>query len=199
MDARELTRHRRIGVAAMVVGGTVSIVAALATHFVGLPKFNNLGVEIYPAIPRAWQLEVLGQIVSLGGVLLFMAGVAIGFLYGRKMTWALASIGAALFTALTIILFGIVPNEWLTLAQATWQWTPQRIAFTLPRWLTLNNEVAISYSAIKDAVSGGYTVVVTGAIAVAMIKWQTREARAPKAAPPEPVSPYGRPLRKVGR
>ena len=197
MDTRELTKYRRIGIAGTVAGGAVSITAALAAHFVGLPKLNNLGMEIYPAIPRAWQLETLLQIVSLGGVLLMMAGIAVGFLYGRKMTWARASIGATLFSALMIILFGIIPNQWLTLAQATWQWTPQRIAFSLPRWLTLNNEIAISYSAIKDAVSGGYSVVVTGAIVVAMIKWQTRDASAPKAAPPEPVSPYGRPLRKV--
>jgi hypothetical protein len=143
----------------------------------------------------------LGQLVSLGGVLLLLGGTAVAFLYERQMTWARAALGALLFTSLMIIMFGIVPNQWLTLTQAQWEWTPQKIALTIPSWLVLGNEMSISFAALKDIVSGGYAAGAIGAVAFAMVRWQTRaprEAAAPGAAA-EPVSAYGRPLRKVGR
>ena len=200
-ETAELTRYKRLGLAAIALGIVTAAAGILIAHFTGLSKFSNVtGAEIYPAIPRAWQAELLGQLIALGGVLVAMAGVTLAFLYNRTMTWARASVGAALFAALMIILFGIIPNQWLTLTQATFEWTPQRIAFSLPDWLTLNNDISISYSAVKDAASGGYVVAVIGLVIVTMIRWQGREARAAASAPPpEPVSPYGRPLTKVER
>lgn len=198
-DNRELTRYRRIGIGAVVAGGVVAIAGALFAHFTGLSELNDVGAEIYPAIPRGWQLVLVGQVVSLGGGLLLIAGIALAFLYKREMTWARASLGAALFTTLMIIFFGIVPNEWLTLTQSVWEWTPQKIAITLPKWLTLNNEISISYAALKDAVSGIYHLVITGLIVISMYQWQVRVGKRVTAPPPEPVSSYGRPLTKVER
>lgn len=198
-ESRQLKNYVRIGIAAIVVGITISIAGALWAHFSGLPRENNLGAEIYPFMPRGWGWVLLAQITSLTGALIAMAGTTLAFLYGRTMTWARASLGAALFVTLTMILFGIVPNEWLTLSQSTFAWTPQKIAFTLPKFLTLNNEVAISYAVIKDAVAQGIVVGSLVGIAGAMYWWQGREIRAAKAPPPEPVSRYGRPLTKVER
>ena len=89
-----------------------------------------------------------------------MAGVTYGLVYQRPLTWARASIGASLFVSLMLILFGIIPNEWLTLTQSTLEWTPQKTFFMLPSGLVLNNEVSISYAAVKDMIVGGYSVVV---------------------------------------
>jgi hypothetical protein len=128
------------------------------------------------------------------GVLLLLAGLALGLLYKRELTWARASVGAALFVSLMMILFGIIPNQWLTLTQSVWEWTPQKIAITLPRWLVLNNDVSISYAAVKDIVSGTYSVVMLGAVAVAMYQWQERSKKA--AAPkPQAISSFGRPVK----
>lgn len=198
-DNRELGRYRMIGIAAIVAGGIVAIAGSLFAHFTGLSELNDVGAEIYPAIPRGWQWVLIGQVISLGGGLVLIAGVALAFLYRREMTWARASLGAALFTALMMIFYGIVPNEWLTLTQSVWEWTPQKIAITLPKWLMLNNEVSISYAAVKDAVSGIYHLVITGAVAVSMYQWQVRAGKRVTAPTPEPVSPYGRPLTKAGR
>jgi hypothetical protein len=196
-DTAELRRYTQIGVAAMLVGAVAGIAGALFAHFTGLPTEDALGQDLYPAIPRGWLFEVIGQLVSLGGGLLLMAGVAVGFLYRRPMTWARAAIGASLFTTLMMILFGIVPNQWLTLTQSVWEWTPQKKVLTIPSWLVLNNEVEISAAAVKDLVSGTYVVVALGAIAVAMYQWQERQKRAETGPPPQPVSTYGRPLTKV--
>lgn len=196
-DTAEIRRYKLVGIGAMIAGAVAGVAGAVFAHFAGLPAQDALGQDLYPAIPRGWAFELIGQLVSLGGGLLFMAGVAVGFLYKRPMTWARAAIGASLFTTLMIILFGIVPNQWLTLTQSVWEWTPQKIALTIPPWLVLNNQVDISYAAVKDIVSGTYVVVALAAVAAAMYQWQERQKRARTAPPPQPVSTYGRPLTKV--
>lgn len=196
-DDRELRRYSNIGIAAIGVGAVISIVGFMAAHFTGLDTEDALGREIYPAIPRGWVYETLGQIVSLTGVLIVLGGITLAFLYQREMTWARASIGASVFVSLMMILFGIIPNEWLTLTQSTLEWTPQKIAFTIPPALVLNNQVDISYAAIKDIVSGTYSVVVLGAVAVGMYQYQEWAKRRTEGPPPTPVSEYGRPLTKV--
>lgn len=198
-EPTELTRYTRLGIAAIVVGVVVSIVGALWAHFTGLPPTSNLGVELYPAFPRHWVWVTLGQIVSLSGAMIAMGGLALATLYQRPVTWARAAIGAGLFTGLMMILFGIVPNEWLTLTQATLEWTPQKTLFTIPPWLILGNDLSISAAVVKDAIAGTYTVALVGAVAVGMYKWQERAKKAASAPPPQPVSVYGRPLSRVDR
>ena len=191
------------GVAAMVVGLGLALAGALWAHFTGLPDVDEVGREIYPAIPRGWPWVLLGQLVSLGGVLLLMAGMTLAFLYEKKMTWARSAIGALLFTSLMMILFGVIPNEWLTYTQAVCEWTDQKIWIEIPPALLGGNEVNISASAFKDIIAGTYVLVVTVAVAAAMIAWQRRDeiqaAREKKRSDKKAVSTYGRPLQKVER
>lgn len=199
VDDKMIRRYQQFGALAILVGTVLAVGGSLIAHFTGLPETDALGRDLYPALPRGWLPVVIGQLISLGGTLLLLGGIAVAFVYKREMTWARASIGALVFVSLTMILFGIVPNEWLTLTQSVWEWTPQKVAFTIPSWLVLNNEISISYAAIKDIVSGTYSIVVLGGIAVAMYQWQERQKRAATAPPPQPVSTYGRPLTKVER
>jgi hypothetical protein len=185
--------------AAVGLGLVLAAVGSLIAHFTGLSEIDELGREIYPAIPRGWQFQLVGQLIAVGGVLVAIAGIALAFLYDREMTWARAAIGAALFTGLMIIVFGVIPNQWLTLTQAVWEWTPQKTLFTVPKPLVLNNEVSISAAAAKDIISGTYAVVALGVIAVAMVKWQDYQKQRASGPPPQEVSGYGRPLTKVER
>jgi hypothetical protein len=194
---KEIRRFQLIGTLAVVLGLVGAIAGALIAHFTGLPETDALGREIYPAIPRGWVPELVGQLISLGATLVLLGGITLAFLYKRSMTWARASIGAFVFVSVMMILFGVIPNQWLTLTQSVWEWTPQKIAVTIPPWLLLNNEISVSYAAVKDIVSGTYSVVVLGAVAVAMYQWQGWQQRAQTAPPPQPVSTYGRPLSKV--
>lgn len=190
----------RLGVLAVVVGSVTILAGSFFAHFTGLPEVNDVGVEIYPAVPRGWYLVIVGQIVAIIGAHLVIAGIVIGYLWDRPMTWARASVGATLFALEAMILFGLIPNEWLTLTQSTFEWTPQRIAFDIPRVLVLNNEVGISYAAIKDIVSGTYSALALGAVAGAMIFWQERQKKLASGPPPEKISEYGRPMvRAVSR
>jgi len=182
-----------------VLGLITTVVGFMFAHFTGLDDLDNIGREIYPSIPRGWVWELAGQIVSIGGAVLVISGLTLGLLYERKMTWARAAIGAVLFTALMLIIYGVIPNQWLTLSQAEWEWTSAKIAVTLPALLVLNNEVAISYEVIKDSILQGYILGVTGALAVTMHQWQERQKKRAEGPPPKPVSVYGRPMTKIGR
>ena len=188
-----------IGIAATVAGLLTTVAGFMFAHFTGLEEIDDVGREIYPAIPRGWLLELAGQAVAVGGVLLAIAGLTLAFLFRRRMTWARASLGAALFTALMIILFGIVPNQWLNLAQGELDFSSGKILLTIPRWLVLNNEVSISYAVVKEAILGGYAANLTGVIVVAIYQWQEREKKRISGPPPRPVSPYGRPVTRIGK
>jgi hypothetical protein len=187
-----------IGVGLIAVGVFTLIVGVAVVHFTAMDALDELGRESYPLIPRAWQLTTGGHIIALGGILMMMAGLTIAALYDRPITWARAAVGAGLFTGLMMILFGVIPNQWLTLTQAELEWSSQRIFITLPAALTLGSDISISYAALKDMILQGYILFVLVATAVVMVQWQDRAKKRIDAPPPEPVSVYGRPLVKKG-
>lgn len=196
-------RNFTLGITALGIGLVAALLGALWAHFTGLPAVDDVGRDLYPALPRGWGWVLIGQLVSLGGVLVALAGITLAFLYEKRMTWARSAVGGGVFTALMIILFGVIPNEWLTYTQAVWEWTDQKIWIKIPTDLIGGNELNISAAAIKDVIAGTYVVIATAVVATAMIRWQKRDeiraARDKKKASAEDVSVYGRPLQKVER
>lgn len=194
-------RNFILGNTALAAGILLAVVGALWAHFTGLPTVDDVGRDLYPFLPRGWGFELIGQLVSLAGVFLLLGGIALAYLYEKPLTWARAAVGAGLFTALMIVLFGIIPNQWLTYTQAVWEWTDQKLWIKIPTGLLGGNQVNISAAAMKDIVSGTYAVIVTAGVAITMIRWQKRdEIRAAKEKEDAgDVSAFGRPLRKAGR
>lgn len=190
------------GIILIIAGIVLALAGVLWAHFTGADEINDVGQEIFPLFPRGWFYVLIGQLVSLAGIFLAMGGVVLAFLYEKKMTWARAAIGAFLFTALTILLYGIIPNQWLTYTQAVWNWTDQKLWIKIPKALIGGNEVNISAAAFKDLIAGGYYVVVTIAIGVAMVRYQKRDEyrakREQKKAARAEVSAFGRPVEKAG-
>ncbi|VAV98865.1 hypothetical protein MNBD_ACTINO01-206 [hydrothermal vent metagenome] len=182
------------GIALILLGLVVTIVASIVAHMAGSAQVDEFGRQIFPGVPRGWQMVTLAQLVAVGGVLLSMAGATYGFIWQRPLTWSRAMLGALLFAGLMFILFAIIPNEFLTLTQATLEWTPQKTFLVIPSFLVLNNEVSISLAVVKDMISAGYATTLLILIPVLMYKWQEREKK-PDVVKPEPVSLYGRPLR----
>ena len=206
-SSKEQRRLTLMGVGLMLMGAAVSLLGGLLVHFTGSPELNSLGEPIFTAFPRSFILVAFAQIVSLSGVLILLAGMVVAFVYQRDMTWARASIAAFVFTSVSMILFGIIPNQWLTFAQAELQWDgsplvsfigcpeEQRLAcLTLPGSIVGGNQLEISWAALKDAISGGYAVAALGGVAVAIVKMQTWAKDRRDAPPPAPISEYGRPL-----
>ncbi len=190
-----------LGITALVVGLALALLGSLWAHFTGLPSVDDVGRDIHPAFPRGWGWVLIGQLIALGGTLMALAGITLALLYEKKMTWARSAVGAFVFTSLMIILFGVIPNEWLTYTQAVWEWTDQKVWVEIPTGLIGGNEVNLSAAAVKDIVVGTYVLVATGAVAFAMIRWQKRDEirAAKKKASDQKVSVYGRPLQKVER
>lgn len=192
-----LVRERRnliTGIALIAIGLVVALGASFVVHMVESPEFDELGRALYPNVPRGWVIATVAQMLALGGVLMSMAGIAFGWIHGRPLTWARAMLGAILFTGLMFILFAIIPNQFLTLTQATLEWTPQKIFFTFPSFIVLNNDISISYAALKDMISAGYATAMLFLVPIVMYQWQGRGMKADKPKPTT-VSNYGRPMR----
>jgi hypothetical protein len=184
------------GIGLVVVGVIVAIVGGVLVHVAEADLVNEFGQEMFPGFPRGWIPATIAQTVSLGGVLMVLAGITLAFVYRRTLTWARAMIGALVFTALMFILFAIIPNQMLTIFQATLEWTPQKTFITVPAVLVLGNEVALSYAVIKDMIVAGYVTTMFIVIPVIMYQIQEHARRRREAGPkPEPLSNYGRPLR----
>jgi len=193
----EDAQRTRVGIVGLIAGLAIFTAGFMAVHFIGLPETDSIGRDLYPFVPRGWQWDIGAKIVALIGSQIMVAAVVFGWLFDRTLTWARASVGAMIFTMEIIVWLGIVPNEWLGLAQGEFAWTSQKVAFTLPSWLVLNNGISISYGAIKDIVSGTYAAGVLGAVLVGMYKYQEWDKTRGEAKP-LPLSDYGRPVVKEG-
>lgn len=186
------------GLTAIAIGAVVTIAASMFVHAAESPTTDAVGNELYSLVPRGWFPATIGQLIAIGGVFLILGGATLAFVYGRPFTWARAAIGAWLFTAMAVVVFGVIPNQWVALAQASLEWTPQKVFVTIPPALVLGNELSISYATLQQMIVGGYPVVMLGLIAVVMVQWQKR-TRAVKKPRPTPVSAFGRPMRDGSR
>ncbi len=197
-DGMDERTRRRLGWAALVVGSAVMAFGVLVVHFTELAELDEFGREQWAWVPRGWYWVILGKSVAFLGSQIALGGIVVGWLLYQPMTWARATVGAAVFTLQILLWFGVVPNEWLGLTQGEFEWTSQKEAFAVPKILVLNNDVTISFAAIKDAVNGGYNAALLGALLVGMYKWQEYSKKGP-AERPQPVSTYGRPIVKGSR
>lgn len=190
----ELTEQQktRYGWALMVAGVVGVAVAVIIVHYAQVPR----PIEgFFSFMPGGWLPKGIGYLIAFGASQMLIGGAVLAFVLGRPMTWALATFAAFLTWMEFVLIFGIVPSEWLNLSQTDLNWSAQRIAFVIPPWLVLGNEVEVSWGAIKDAISGGYNVGVLVAAAVFVYKAQDiGKGRPARAEKPEKVSPYGRPL-----
>jgi len=199
-------QRQRIGVIGIAVGTALFFIGVLAAHFTALPEIDAVGRELYPHIPRClpfengacWLIPTFSQLMALVGSQIALGAIIFGWIWKRDLTWARATVAAFIFTLEMLILLGIVPNEFLALAQGTLDWNAQRVFVTIPKWLMLNNEVNISYGAVKDMVAAGYSTTVLVAVAVGAYQLQERAKRGPQAKPAV-VSSYGRPVVKGDR
>jgi len=192
-----LTENRRtlIGIGGLAAGlFTVAIGVAIA-HFTNLPETDSLDNLIYPDIPREWIFTTLGQLIAVGGSQMMVGGAVFGWLWDRPLTWVRASVGAFVAWFELVLFFGIIPSEMLNLAQGPLEWT-SRTAFTIPKWLALNNDVSVSWFTIKDALVAGYYtnafVVLIVGVYIAQ-EWIKKRA---DATPVVELSTWGRPLSK---
>lgn len=187
------SRRKSIGWGLLLVGFVALAVGVLWIHFTSLDPEQDAG--FFNWVPRGHLWKGLGYLVVLGASQMLVVGALFVWALNQRMTWARAVFAAFITWIELVLIFGMVPSEWLSFAQTDLNWSPQRSALVIPPWLVLGNEVAISWAAIKDSISMGYHIVMLGAAAVFTLQLQRmKQGRPPSAERPEARSPYGRPL-----
>lgn len=195
--------QRRVAGSALLLIGTVAVVLGVViAHYANFPETVFVDgvdvpvqVDLLGWIPRHYSVVVLGQIIAIGGSQLIVAALLLLWVIEKTMTWARASFLGLITWFELVVYFGIIPSEWLNLAQGPLSWTPQK-SVAIPRWLVLNNDIEVSLAVAKDAISGGYHMVMLGA--AIFFAYKIQDFGKVKATTPEAkVSPYGRPLTKV--
>jgi hypothetical protein len=193
----------RIGSALLVIGTLLMVVAVILVHIYGRPAeqvptvepFMSMFTEV-PIEAHKW-FKGIGYLLVFAASQLMLAGTALIWVLNQRMTWARAAFAAFITWIEMVVIFGIVPSEWLNFSQTDLDWSFQRAWFVIPPFLVLGNEVTFSYGALKDAVSGTYNLIML--VAGGVFAWQVQSIGKPRpaaAAKEAPVSPYGRPLVK---
>lgn len=188
------------------VGTLMLAVAVWWIHFSSFPQTEVVdGVEVdvvlssFNWVPRGWVWKSLGYVAAFAASQLMLAGAGLLWVLNQKMTWSRAMFAAFLAWLELLLLFGIVPSEWLNLAQTDLDWSSQRVALTIPPFLMLGNEVDISWAVVKDLISTGWHLVMIPAVAIFALQVQRMyDGRPASAEKPESKSPYGRTLVKGG-
>jgi hypothetical protein len=196
------TRRKSIGWGLLGVGLVTLVIAVVWIHYSSFSETHIVDGQEVPLVldqfdwvPRGWLSKGLAYLVSFAASQMLVVGALFVWVLNQKMTWARALFASFVTWVELVLLFGIVPSEWLNFAQTDLDWSSQRTAVAIPTWLILGNEVNISWAAIKDSISMGYHIVMLGAAAVFTIQLQKMRQGPPASAETtQPRSPYGRPL-----
>ncbi len=187
----------------LLLGGLVLMALAVWwIHFSSFPETEIVDGEVAPVvltafdwIPRTPISKGIGYLAAFAASQMLIVGGLFLWVLNQKMTWARATVAAFIAWIELVVIFAIVPSEWLNFAQTDLDWSSQRVALTIPPWLVLGNNVELSYAMLKDSISMGYHIVMLGAGAVFALELQKMYKGKPASAEkPEPKSPYGRPL-----
>jgi hypothetical protein len=121
---------------------------------------------------------------------------------GARVTWGEAILGAVYVYFLCFLVYGVVPHQWLTLAENELSWRADRIVYgpgniiqpaSQGGWLPFD----ITYRTISDSIAAAFYLVFFGGQIALWLAWQNRGASASKQADIV-KSAYGRPLIKQG-
>lgn len=195
------SRRKQIGWGLLLAGLAGLVLGVIWIHWSSIPEMQLVdGVETEVVVdylnwfPRGVIWKGIGYLIVLGATTLALVGALFLWVLNQPLTWARAAVAAFITWIALVFFFGIVPSEWLNYAQTDLDWSSQRVAVSIPPALMLGNQVDISWAAIKDAISGGYHIVMLGVAAVLALEIQKMREGRPAEERVEKVSPYGRPL-----
>ena len=110
-------------------------------------------------------------------------------------TWAQSMLGAATVFALFLLIYGVVPHEWLT-------WADSKLGLREDKILLSTRPIKFTGRTVRDTVAALLYIIFLGINTWMWIAWQKRGTAKPKAAPaaatPEPAgtSAFSRPVTK---
>ncbi len=149
------------------------------------------------------------MVALFSSLIVGIAGVAVIVAVGKRrasdarLTWGEAMAAAAFAFFMFFWWYGVIPHQWLTLAEAGWDWSSAKTVWGPGEILRPEAEggwlpLTINYLHLKDLVAVLiYGVGLAGLIAI-WAWWNDRDKRADAAAAVVPTSSYGRPLVRKG-
>lgn len=115
---------------------------------------------------------------------------------GGPLTWGEAMVSATWAFFLMFWWYGVVPHQWLTLADNEWNWRPDKNwagpSFGLSDGILTKLPFDMNYQIARDLIAGGIYVVALGLNGALFVMWQNRGKKAPSTELER--SDYGRPL-----
>ena len=149
----------------------------------------------------------------LSSVIILILGVAICLYVGRRrpigtpVTWGEAAVAGTFTFALMLLAYGIVPHQWLSFADNTLLWRPDKLLVGISsagvvwgknaKTLGGTGRIIINYQAIRDIVATVIYVVGLGGQIYLWSVWQKRGRKKPGDVE-SATSRFGRPvLRKA--
>lgn len=118
---------------------------------------------------------------------------------GTPTTWGEAMVGAVYVFFILYLVFGVVPHQWLTLAENEWSWRGDRLwdawglltPISQGGWFPFD----ITYRVLSDSVAALIYIIFLVGLTKIWIDWQKRGDGSTKPVPVQ-TSPFGRPLVK---
>jgi hypothetical protein len=128
-----------------------------------------------------------------------LAGDAAVILYGKRrkpgrlLTWGEAMAASVFAFILMMLWYGIVPHQWITLADTEWKWRSDRVLFGIGNIFEPNRFIpfTITYQALRDLI----VLAIYGAgLTLHVFHWVHWQNRSKPKQEIVPASQYGRPL-----
>jgi hypothetical protein len=112
---------------------------------------------------------------------------------GTPLTWGEAIVASVFVFGLMLVAYGIVPNNWLLLAQSEWRWRADAIALKIA--FGGRGQITVTKQAIGDII----VVIIYGIMLgshIMLWSWWQKRGRAAET-PAVESSAFGRPLRRA--
>ena len=112
---------------------------------------------------------------------------------GRSLSWGEAMVGATFVFLVMNLWYGVVPHQWITLADSEWNWRSDRLVAGPWGLLEANRFLpfTITYQVLRDIVVTLIYGVALGLHVWHFAQWQDRTKAKPVVVP---TTTYGRPL-----
>ena len=116
---------------------------------------------------------------------------------GQSLSWGEAMVAAVFAFILMMLWYGVIPHQWITLADAEWAWRSDRIffgpldVFKPGRFLPLT----VTYVVLRDFVTLG---IYGAGLTLHVGLWMHWQNRSKTKAVVVPTTAYGRPLARKG-
>jgi hypothetical protein len=129
-------------------------------------------------------------------VMLVMVGAIFPYMkrrpVGTPLTWGEAMFASVYVFFILFWAYGVVPHQWLMLADNEWSWRAD-VVVVGPAGVLEYLPFTVTYQVLRDLIAVGiYGILLVGNVAIWMM-WQNRGE---KKAPEVETSRYGRPLVK---